>query len=102
MGHLLSVISRQISVNAYSEKNLIKKRNNLIIQWGFSATKTSTQVAINLPIAFSNTNYCIVASGYDGASYGSYNYEVRNYNKKVDSFYLWVQQTGYSWIAIGY
>lgn len=92
---------------------VFKKRNNLIIQWGVTPTKTGAREInekITFSAQFSNTNYAVICSPNmwtNGTTYRQAAIGVHSKNKAdcVISFYgASTSDTGTSinWIAIGY
>ena len=100
-GSILTTVNKSKAQNGY-----FKLGNGLIIQWGTtSSSKGATQRTVNLPTAFSNTNYGVSVQGYTGGSssmqYNSFfvsSKSTTNFICKSDAN----ENIAATWVAIGY
>lgn len=93
------------SINKASN-GYVKFANGIIIQWGTtSSSQGSTQRTVNLPTAFSNTNYGVSVQGYTG---GSTNLSANSFfvsSKSTTNFICKAnanENLAATWVAIGY
>ena len=97
---ILTTVNKSKGLNGY-----FKLGNGLIIQWGRVANvATIGPSTVNLPTAFSNTNYSVVTTAATSGT--AYTGMMQVYDKTTATFKLDNSNTNYNdpaqWLAIGY
>ena len=76
--------------------------NGLLIQWGTVAgVSNKNTYDIDLPTAFSNENYCALATVHRSSA-GSETCTIKNRTENLLTITTYANARDFSWIAIGY
>ena len=79
-----------------------KKANGLIRQWGTVAgVSDKNTYDINLPIAFSNANYCALATVHRSSA-GDETCTIKNRTENILTITTYANARNFSWVAIDY